>query len=255
MTGRARSAEHGQPFVWPSGKRAAISLSFDDARPSQLDVGLPILDAHGVKATFYVSPAGVEKRPGDWRRVRADGHEIGSHTLRHPCSGNFAFARGRALEDWTLEQMEADLTEADAFLRQALGATPVTFAYPCGQTFVGRGRGVRSYVPLVAERFVAGRGFRDEGANDPGFCDLAQVMGRDADGAPFEQVLPWVEKAASEGGWLVLVGHDVGEGARQTFLAGTLDALCRHARDPASGLWIDTVAAVAAYIRGVRTGL
>jgi peptidoglycan/xylan/chitin deacetylase (PgdA/CDA1 family) len=46
-------------FPWPAGKRAAISLSFDDARQSQVDVGLPLLDRYGDKATFYLSPAGV----------------------------------------------------------------------------------------------------------------------------------------------------------------------------------------------------
>ena len=39
---------------WPEGKKTALSLTFDDARLSQVDQGLPLLDAYGVKATFYV---------------------------------------------------------------------------------------------------------------------------------------------------------------------------------------------------------
>ena len=54
---------------------------------------------------------------------------------------------------------------------------PRTFAYPCGQRFVGRGFEVRSYVPPVAERSLAGRGYLDESANDPAVCDLAEAMG------------------------------------------------------------------------------
>ena len=38
------------PF-WPSGKRAALSLTFDDARWSQMANGFPLLEACGVKAT------------------------------------------------------------------------------------------------------------------------------------------------------------------------------------------------------------
>ena len=38
-------------FPWPDGARAAVSLTFDDARPSQVDVGLPVFDRHGVKVT------------------------------------------------------------------------------------------------------------------------------------------------------------------------------------------------------------
>ena len=50
------------PFQWPKGKRAAISLTFDDARLSQIDNGLPLLDRHRVRATFFVTPRAVEKR-------------------------------------------------------------------------------------------------------------------------------------------------------------------------------------------------
>ena len=40
-------------FKWPEGKKMAISLTFDDARLSQADLGIPLLDKYGVKATFY----------------------------------------------------------------------------------------------------------------------------------------------------------------------------------------------------------
>src|SRR5690606_14099967 len=39
---------------WPGGKRAAVSLSFDDAAVSQLDYVVPILNRYGVRGTFYV---------------------------------------------------------------------------------------------------------------------------------------------------------------------------------------------------------
>ena len=45
-------AQQAVGFRWPKGKRAAVSLSFDDARTSQLDVGIPLLDRHKVPATF-----------------------------------------------------------------------------------------------------------------------------------------------------------------------------------------------------------
>ena len=70
-----------QQFHWPKGKKAAISLTFDDARPSQIDNGLPILDAHNLKATFYVSVGPVEQRLTEWRNAVANRHEIGNHTL------------------------------------------------------------------------------------------------------------------------------------------------------------------------------
>jgi peptidoglycan/xylan/chitin deacetylase (PgdA/CDA1 family) len=235
-------------FRWPEGKRAAISLSFDDARLSQVDRGLPILDTYGVKATFYVVPDRVEQRLSGWKKAVANGHEIGNHTLTHPCTGNFPWSREKALEEYSLEDAERELDEANAAIERLLGVRPTTFAYPCGQKFVGRGLSVKSYVPLVAKRFVVGRGAFDEVANNPAFCDLAQVMGIDLDELDFKQVRQLVDAAVADGRWLVLFGHEVGEAGHQTTFASTIDDLCRYAQDPANGLWIDTVAAVGQYI-------
>ena len=137
------------PFPWPDGRKAALSLTFDDARESQVDVGLPLLNEHGVRATFYVLPDGARKRLALWKAALAAGHEIGNHSSSHPCTGNFAFSRTNALEDYTLERLEADVAVANAALAADLGRAPTAFAYPCGQSFVGRGEGVRSYVPVV----------------------------------------------------------------------------------------------------------
>jgi len=240
-----------KPFQWPEGKRAALSLSFDDARPSQLDMGLPILDAHDVKATFYVSPGNMERRIDGWRAAAASGHEMGNHTLTHPCSGNFAFARRNALEDYTIEQMEADILGGSEAVERLVGVTPTTFAYPCGQKFVGRGQDVVSYVPLVARHFIAGRGAFNESHNDPRFCDLAQLFGMSMDDEPFARLKAILDHAiADDGGWLVLFGHDVGpQGARQTTRTDALDELCEYATDPANGIWIDTVETVGRYVK------
>lgn len=241
-------------FKWPPGKRAAISLTFDDARLSQIDCGTPILDAHDVRATFYVSPGAVEKRLDGWRRAIAKGHEIGNHTISHPCTGNFPWSRANALEDYTLKRMEAELTGASAAIRKALGVVPKTFAYPCGQKFVGRAKLVKSYVPLVARHFLAGRGFPDETFNDPIFCDLAQLAGQNADGVSFEQFKLLINQAADAGGWVIFVGHEVGDAERQCVASSVLEALCQYARDPVNGLWIDTVEAIAIHVLEARKG-
>jgi len=247
------AAEGREPFRWPAGKRAALSLTFDDARLSQIDTGLALLDKYGIKATFYVSVDNLEKRLEGWKRAVASGHEIGNHSRTHPCTGNYEFSLKNALEDYTLPMMEKELDGASADIQRLLGVTPVTFAYPCGQKFVGRGREVKSYVPLVAERFIVGRGYLDEAANDPVFCDLAQAAGRGFDDLNYEQVKKLVVQAREQGRWLILVGHEIGAPAFQTTDAVALEALCQYARDPANGLWVDTVAAIGKYIREQRS--
>jgi len=240
-------------FVWPEDRRAAVSLSFDDARASQADIGIPLLDSYGIKATFYVSLPALRAKLPAWQAALAAGHEIGNHSVRHPCTGNFPFSREKALEDYTLDQMATELDQANAEIEKLLGVRPVTFAYPCGQKFVGRGVEARSYVPLVASRFLAGRGWRDEAPTDPAFCDLAQLMTMELDGLTWDQLKALIDQTVQHGFWLVLCGHNVGESGRQAVRTDTLRAFCEYVRDPRNGLWVDTVATVARYVAEHRT--
>jgi peptidoglycan/xylan/chitin deacetylase (PgdA/CDA1 family) len=236
-------------FAWPHDKRAAVSLTFDDARVTQIDQGIPWLDAYGVKATFYASLPALEPRAEPWRQAVRRGHEVGNHTVNHPCSCNFGWGSPNVLEEYTLERMERELLEANDRLEKLVGARPQTFAYPCGQKFVGRGEQVRSYVPLIARHFVAGRGFRDESCNEPASCDLAQLFGVDYDRMSFAEVQPWLDATAQRGGWLVFAGHDMGANERQGVSRATLEETCRWLTDPANGFWVDTVAAIGTYVR------
>ena len=182
---RRRSAPPG--LSRPDGRKAALSLTFDDARESQVDVGIPLLNELGVRATFYVLPQGAEGR--GWKAAAAAGHEIGNHTVNHACSCNFQWGTVHVLEDYTLEGMERELLEANDRLEQLVGVRPRTFAYPCGQKFVGRGEAVRSYVPVVARHFRTGL-YLGEDSNDPAFCDFAQLLAVGLDGLSFEDVRP-----------------------------------------------------------------
>jgi len=145
-----RAQKSDAVFHWPEGKRVAVSLSFDDARASQIDVGLPLFEKYGVKVTFYVNPKNTQKRLDGWKSAAAKGHEIGNHSASHPCTGNFPWSRSNALENYTVAMMENELDSANRDTESLLGVKPTTFAYPCGEKFIGRGTETRSYVPLVA---------------------------------------------------------------------------------------------------------
>ncbi len=247
------AAQAQSSFAWPEGKRAAISLSFDDARLSQVDVGLPFFEKQGVKATFYVSPKAVEKRLDGWKKMVASGHEIGSHAMAHACTGNYALASGVMLEDYDLPRMAKELDDSIATIKHLLGVTPKTFAYPCGQKFVGRGVQARSYVPLVAERFLVGRGYLDEMANLPAVCDPAQAMGIGSDDLTAEQMMAIVTKAVKQGRWLIFAGHEIGPKAFQRTDPVVMEALIRFAKDPANGIWLDTVETIGRYVLKAQT--
>ena len=239
-------------FHWPNGKRAAVSLSFDDARTSQVEVGHPVFRKHGVKATFFTTAPNIEPRLAGWKQAVSDGHEIGNHSVTHPCTGNYPDFRNNALENYTLEMMAKELDGASAQIEQLLGVKPRTFAYPCGLKFVGKGLDVRSYVPLVAERFLAGRGYLDEAPNDPTICDLAQSLGTAFDDQDFEQMKKVVDYAREFGRWVIFVGHEIGPRAHQTTDVKALEALLEYISNPTTGIWVNTVAEIASYIKRER---
>ena len=71
---------------WPKGRRAAISLTYDDGLANHLQVVGPQLESRGLRATFYVPlKEGILTTSLDWRKLAARGHELGNHTVFHPC--------------------------------------------------------------------------------------------------------------------------------------------------------------------------
>jgi len=190
----------------------------------------------------------VEERLDGWKKVVANGHEIGNHTINHPCTGNFSWSAKNALENYSLDDMRNELIECNKRIKELLGVEPKVFAYPCGQKFVGRDTSTRSYVPLVAKMFMVGRGWRDEAMNNPGFCDLAQVSGIEMDGKNFDEILPLIEEVRRTGQWLILAGHEMGDSGVQTTRLKMLKQLIEYVQDPANGIWIAPVGTVAKYI-------
>jgi peptidoglycan/xylan/chitin deacetylase (PgdA/CDA1 family) len=245
----AQGQNNKVPFTWPDGKSAAISLTFDDARTSQVNGGTALLDQYNVKATFYVQPGGVKSQLEGWKKAVASGHEIANHTNVHPCTGNFVWSRDKALENYTIDQMRKELSSSNLMIESLLGVKCKQFAYPCGQTFVGRGTGTKSYIPVVAELFETGRGWMNETGNDPAFCDLSQLMCFEADGKTFEQLLPHLKTAVEQHQWIILGGHEMGEEGAQTTRLATLKKLIEYVQDPSNGLWMAPIGTVADYVK------
>jgi peptidoglycan/xylan/chitin deacetylase (PgdA/CDA1 family) len=248
----SHAQDNSEKFSWPEGKTIAVSLSFDDARHSQVDKGTALLDQYGVKATFFVVPAQVEERLDGWRHVVANGHEIGNHTRTHPCSGNYVWSRQKALENFSLKEMRQELESCNGQIERLLGVVPGVFAYPCGHTYVGRGTKTKSYVPLVSKHFFAARTYRDNISNDPAYCDLAQLTGIDMDEKDFGEILQRLEYAKQHHHWVILGGHEIGESGHQTTRLSMLKELLDYASNPSNGIWIAPVGTVARYLHERR---
>jgi peptidoglycan/xylan/chitin deacetylase (PgdA/CDA1 family) len=199
-----------------------------------------------------VVPSAVKKQLTGWKNAVKSGHEIGNHSLTHPCTGNFSWSRKNALEDYSLERMRNELTECNKQIKDLLNVDCKVFAYPCGQKYVGRGVETKSYVPLVAELFQTGRGWLDEAPNDPMHCNLDQLTCIEMDGKTFEQLLPMIEEAYKNGVWLVFGGHEIKNEGNQTTRVETIKKLIEYVKDPSHSVWLQPVGTVANYIQEQR---
>jgi peptidoglycan/xylan/chitin deacetylase (PgdA/CDA1 family) len=240
------------PFPWPDGKKMALSLSFDDARSSNTALGIPLLDEFGIKATFFVVPDNLKRDLEGWTKAVASGHEMGNHSIMHPCSGNFVWAREKALENYTIDRMREELIQANSEIEMLLGVKPIVFGYPCGQTYVGKGIYTQSYVPLISEMFIAGRGWMSEAPSDPFYVDLAQLTGMEMDGKEFEEILTLIEAASKNGQWLVLAGHETNDSGNQTTRLNMLRKLSQYVNDPKNGIWVAPIGTIAQYVKKIR---
>ncbi|UJF22799.1 polysaccharide deacetylase family protein [Shewanella sp. OMA3-2] len=147
-------------FTWPNGSQLAVSLSYDDALNSQLDNVIPVLDQYNLKASFYVvtgSPV-LLQRKAEWQAAALNGHELGNHSVNHPCSASLPnrewVQQAQNLDRYTVKQMLTELEQANAFLTTIDGKTERTYTVPCGDLLIGD----KPYLDKIRHLFVAIKG-------------------------------------------------------------------------------------------------
>jgi peptidoglycan/xylan/chitin deacetylase (PgdA/CDA1 family) len=241
---------------WPEPYSSALSLTFDDGMPSHLEIVIPELDRRGLRGTFYLNPSGDddEYALSSWQRQLAHwipaaqaGHEMGNHSLQHPCSLNIPLDWAPNLLDMTLAELEQDIREAQRRLSAVFPMQKATsFAYPCYETSLGRGRSRVSYVPLIARLFTAGRA-RGELANDPQYCDLHCLSSMNVERQTAAFLIGLAELALAQGRWAILTFHGINEGHLPVAGVDFIDFLDHLARRRTQ-IWVAPVAEIATYI-------
>src|SRR5690606_2836392 len=202
----------GTEKLW-YGKKAAVVLTYDDALDVHLDNVIPALDAHGFKGSFYLSAAfpGSKNRISDWRRAAREGHELGNHTLFHPCIGSGPgrewVSPSNDLSKYTTEEIVREIEMTNAFLFAIDGKMERTFAYTCGDTETGQG----SFIEAIRDKFVSMRGVRGK-LNVADSLDLTNLNCYVVDNNNADQLIAWAEQARKENALLVILFHGVGGG-------------------------------------------
>ena len=220
---------------------AAVSLTFDDARPVHLDVVVPELNKRHLHATFFVIVSKLT-RLDDWRRVQAQGHEIGNHSLTH---------EHPAALTKVSEQLQVE--DAKTFLNSNFKSEVSIFAYPYAELSPGLALWVKRYD-------FAARGWQGDSASayitsgtDPDWYNLpSQPAYTRYDAAVYRS---WIDKAFELHAWTTLQIHGIGDPSTgfepiptPTFIT-LLDDL---KADQSRGLWVAPFGTVAAYLRAQR---
>ena len=217
----------------------AVTLTYDDALQSQLTTVAPALRARGLKATFFLTD--VRSNPAPWAALLADGHELASHTFKHPCSKvNTWVAAGNANEDYDAVRMTTELDESIAMLQMLGQKPPFTFAYPCGTTWIGEAQ--ESYIPLIKERFSAARGVAP--APVKAGVDLYNVPATFSMG-PAETLIALAEQAKAQGTWVVYGFHGIGADSNIT-PADAHEALLTYLDEQSDAFYVATFGELAA---------
>lgn len=237
------------PGPFPGGRRAAVSLTYDDCLPCHRLAVAPALSDRGMLGTFYcpANAGDLHANVEAWRAVARSGHELGNHTCFHPC-------RRREGADWpdpaydlktySRRRIVDELHLAERVLRLVDGCERRSFAATCGQTACGPDGAEVSFVDDL-RRFAtvvrSGRG----GIQPLRRPDL--VLGsHSADGKDAAATIAALEPLLDAGGWLLIEMHGVGQGTHGLFVDAAQHALILDwiaAR--ADRIWAGTASAAA----------
>jgi len=194
----------------PGGRRRIVSLCYDDALPCHFETVAPLLERHGLRGTFYPH---LQSRflddVANWREVAAAGHELGNHTLFHPCYDQKWLDRTYHLRHYTPQRWRDEVKLANAVLRTVDGCVRRTFGNTCHDNQLGEGEQLVLLETLAPEFFVAARGQHTRRPVDFTRLNWFNLGNRGIDGCAFPDLRAEVESLA-KGGWIIYTMHGVG---------------------------------------------
>ena len=199
-------------FSWPNGAKAAVSLAYDDALPSQLDTAIPQLNAAGLKGSFYLplSAETVQSRLADWRAAAAQGHELGNHTLFHQCAkslpGRDWVSKDRDLDKTPASRLIAEIRVGNAFLQAMDGKTKRTFTAPCTDQLAAG----TPYLPLLSSDFVAMKTTVGGVVADMKTLNIHAVPVIAPSEVTGAKLIAWVKEAGTKGTMVNFTFHGIG---------------------------------------------
>lgn len=244
-------------FTWPDQIHGAVSLTYDDGLPIHWSLVGPLLRRYDMRATFYPTiQSDLRLHPDHWRELAAAGHELGNHTVFHPCCQSmtdpYAWLDERYdLGRYTPAHLRDELEVASLVLHLLDGQTERSYGNTCCDTSFGSDE--QPIEPLLADLFIAARGALTNGIAQPASgLDLYSIGCIDVVGRSLEDLKGLGEETRATGGWAVLMIHGVGAGTHDLYLDTDTHARFIHWLAQQTAVWTAPVRVIARYIREQR---
>jgi len=242
-------SEAQQADQW-KGKQCAVVLTYDDALNVHLDNVITCLDSVGLKGTFYIigeSPV-ISSRMAEWRLAAKHGHELGNHTLTHPCDGRLP---GRSwvssetdLSKYSFDRVVKEIRVTNTLLQAIDGKTERTFAFPCGDLKVD----TINFYPAVEHEFAGARGV-SESLQSINKTNLNNIDCFAINGQSGDYMIGLVRKAIESHTLLVFLFHGVGGEHNLNVSLEAHRQLVRFLKQHENEIWIAPMVDVAKYIK------
>ncbi len=214
---------------WHDGRKAALSIRFDDSHPTHLSKAIPILREYGFRGTFMVCPGGqdptgrhrsnFEEHQSEWEAVARRGdQELANHTAHH---------RGATGDD----EMDREIGEASRTIWSLFpGKSKLTALNLGGGTKWETTRTLRYYLDKyhLFDASYGSLGMDDVYGNRP---------------AAFQQHL---DRHLAREGWCRIHFHAIGPDRNST--EATLRAALDTAKQHQAELWIAGMADIHKYL-------
>lgn len=235
--------------IW-NEKSCAVVLTYDDGLNVDLTNVIPALDSVGLKGTFYISDYfdGLKDQIFKWRTAAAEGHELGNHTVWHPCEGG---KPGREfvkpdvdLNNYTVIRMVKEIKTMNNILKAIDGKTERTFAYPCGDMKIHD----TAYLDGMKNDFIAARGVTPA-MQTIDKVDLYNIGCYGINGETGKQLIDLVKQAMNTHTLLVFLFHGVGGEHSLNVSLEAHSALLHFLKQNEDKVWIAPMIDVAKYIQ------
>lgn len=127
-----------EDFSWMDDYDAIICLTYDDGMKTQYKNAIPQLNEFGIKGTFFINNVTDRESVGAWRQASSIGHELGNHTLFHPCPKSLGWPKEVTTDYYTVDLILEEIEIVNSILDVTeLSSKSRSFAYPCNNMFIG----------------------------------------------------------------------------------------------------------------------